>query len=181
MLLSIRQKRQPRMRLTLNPRCQMNLDIQIQRDVDPQTALLFLVLTTARLVFGGSVGKLIRKRLTSRFKRPQSLVCGAVRRSTDGTLSSIASPTQGTLGGIGGILDGLSSFFYVRKRTFAAATLWFLLFLSLGFGLRLFWRLVVVFRLVIIVVRLIFILMRSRGSLILLLFSVMKSQWPYKI
>lgn len=81
------------MRLTLNPRCQMNLNIQIQSDVDPQTALLFLVLTTTRLVFGGSVGKLIRERLTSRLERTQSLVCGTIRHSTDRTLSSITSPT----------------------------------------------------------------------------------------
>lgn len=74
-------------------------------------------------------------------------------------------------------MDRLSSLFDIGKRTVvAAAALWFLLLL-LGLGLRVLCRLVVVLRLVIIVARVLLILMRSRGSLILFLFSVMNGQW----
>lgn len=74
-------------------------------------------------------------------------------------------------------MDRLSSLFDIGKRTVvAAAALWFL-FLLLGLGLRVLYRLVVVLRLVIIVARVLLILMRSRGSLILFLFSVMNGQW----
>lgn len=145
----------------------MDLDIQIQSDVDSQTAFLLLVLATARLVFGSSVRKLIGKRLTSRLEGTQSLICG--------TLGSIASPTQGTLGVISDIL-GRPGSFLDRKGTLLAAALRLLL-LSLGLGLRFFLRLlvgiVVVLSLVFIVARVLFILMRSRGCLVLLLLSVM--------
>lgn len=170
MLISIKRSRQPTMKLTLNSRCQMDLDIQIQSDVDSQTALLLLVLATTRLVFRGSVRKLIGKGLTSRLERTQSLICG--------TLGSIASPTQGTLGGISDIL-GRPGSFLDRKGTLLAAALRLLL-LSLGLGLRFFLGLlvgfVVVFSLVFVVARVLFILKRSRGSLVLLLLSVMNGQ-----
>lgn len=158
------------MKLTLNSRCQMDLDIQIQSDVDSQTALLLLVLATTRLVFRSSVCKLIGKGLTSRLERTQSLICG--------TLGSFPSPTQGTLGGISDVL-GRPGSFLDRKGTLLAAALRFLL-LSLGLGLRFFLGLlvgfVVVFSLVFVVATVLFILKRSRGSLVLLLLSVMNGQ-----
>lgn len=164
-VISIKRRRQPKTRLTLNSRCQMDLDIQIQSDVDPQTAFLLLVLPTTRLVFGSSVRKLIGKGLTSRLERTQSLICG--------TLSSIASPTQGTLGGISDILGRPGSF--LDRKTLLAAALGLLL-LSLGLWLRFFLGLlvgiVVILSLIFIIARVLFIFKRSRGSLVLLLLSV---------